>query len=108
MSFDAIEKVTQAEQERRDRKAEAAAEARRITDEAERAGRERLARAREDAEGQAKAMLAQAEERAEGRAQQARTENAARCAAMQADARTRLEQAAGLIVERVGQADGNR
>lgn len=102
MSFEAIKKVTDAEEAVRERKADAAAEAKRITAEADRAGRQLVAEARAKAEEQVKAMLAEAEARAEVKAGEARTENAAACDALKQSARDRLDRAADLIVERVG------
>lgn len=102
MSLDAIQKVTEAEQNSRNRKAEAAAEAKRITAEADRAGRQTVAEARAAAEAKAKAMMTEAEARAGQRAEQTLAENARACAALKERARPNLDRAADLIVERVG------
>lgn len=102
MSFDAIQKVTETEQNGRTRKAEAAAEAKRIVTEADRMGRQTVAQARAGAEQKSKAMLAEAEARAQARAGETQAENAKACEALKERARPRLDRAADLIVERVG------
>lgn len=102
MSFEAIQKVTETEQANRAKKAEAAAEAKRIVGEAERMGKQLVTQARADADGKVKAMLAEAEARAADRSRQILADNDAACAALKQDAQSRLEQAADLIVGRVG------
>lgn len=102
MSLEAIQKVTQAEQAVREDKARAADEAKRIVAEAERAGRQLVADARSQAEEQVKTMLAEAEARAGEKSAQTLADNAAQCEALKQTARSRLDQAAGLIVGRVG------
>ena len=102
MSLEAIQKVTQAEQAARDKKAQAADEAKRIVAEAERAGRQLVADARAQAEETVKALLAEAEARAGERSAKTLADNAAQCEALKKAARGRLDQAAGLIVGRVG------
>lgn len=102
MSFEAIQKVTEAEQAGREKKAEAAAEAKRAVGEAERLGKLLVTRARADADAQVKAMLADAEARAAERSRKILEDNAAACEALKAEARGRLDRAAELIVERVG------
>ena len=104
MSFDAIQKVTEAEQEGRKRRADAAAEAKRIVAEADRMGRQAVASERAAAEAKVKAMMAEAEARAEERAQNTRKENAEACAALKERARPQLDRAADLIVEKVGKS----
>lgn len=102
MAFDAIEKVTQTEQANRSQKAEAAAEAKRMVAQAQRAGKELVANARAQAQEQAKAMMAQAEELAAEQTRQVLEGNAAACEALKQEARSRLDRAADLIVGRVG------
>ena len=102
MSFEAIQKVTETEQANRVKKADAAAEAKRIVAEAERMGQQLVAQARAEADTQVKTMLAEAEARAAQRSQQILADNDAACAALKQDAQARLEQAADIIVERVG------
>ena len=104
MSFDAIQKVTEAEQECRRRRAEAAAEAKRIVAEADRMGRQAVANERAAAEAKVKAMMTEAEGRAGERAQSTRVENAGACAALKERARPQLDRAADLIVEKVGKS----
>lgn len=102
MSLEAIQKVTEAEHAARERRAEAAEEAKRIVADAERAGRQLVQDQRSHAEQEARAMLADAEAQAEKRAEATLADNAAKCEALKQDARKRLDKAAGLIVGRVG------
>jgi len=102
MSFEDIQKVTQTEQEGRAKKAEAAAEAKRIVGEAERLGKQRVNQARAEADEKVKTMMAEAEARAADRSKQILADNDAACAALKQEAQSRLEQAADLIVGRVG------
>lgn len=102
MSYDAIQKVTEAEQASRNRKAEAAAEAKRIVSEADRMGRQVVMDARTEAEAKVKAMMTEAEARAGQHAEHTLAENAKTCAAMKERARPNLDRAAELIVEKVG------
>lgn len=102
MSFEAIQKVTQAEQSAQERKAAAADEAKRIVAEAERAGKQLVADERARAEARARELLAQAEKRAGERSAKTMADNAARCEELKKAAMTRLDRAADLIVGRVG------
>ena len=102
MAFEAIQKVTQTEEEQRRQKVEAAAEAKKIVAQAQRAGKELVAKARAEAEEKVKAMMAQAEELAAQQTRQVLEGNAVACEALKQEARGRLEQAADLIVGRVG------
>lgn len=102
MSFEAIQKVTAVEQAVQQRKADAADEAKRIVAEAERAGRQLVADARARAETQVKELLTQAEVRAQQQAEQEAMANAAACKALKESAQSRVNRAADLIVERVG------
>lgn len=102
MSYDAIQRVTETEQASRNRKAEAAAEAKRIVSEADRLGRQAVIEARAAAEAGVKTMMAEAEARAGQHAEQILAENDRACAEMKDRARPNLDRAADLIVERVG------
>ena len=102
MSLEAIQAVTQAEQAAREKKTQAADEAKRIVAEAERAGRQLVADARAKAEDEVKTMLAEAEARAGEKSARTLADNAAQCEALKKAARGRLDRAAGLIVGRVG------
>lgn len=101
MSLDAIQKVTEAEQSALARKAEAAAAAKKLVQDAQRAGDALVDQARARVEAENKALLQQAEERASAAAQavlaQARQDAEALCRAAEA----KLDQAADLIVGRV-------
>lgn len=102
MAFEAIQKVTQTEESSRSQKAEAAAQAKKIVADAQRAGKQLVASARAEAEEKAKAMLAQAEELAAQQSRQVLEGNAVACEALKQEARGRLDRAADLIVGRVG------
>ena len=102
MSFEAIQKVTEAEQTVQSQKSAAADEAKRIVAEAERAGRQLVADARAQAEAKVKDLLAQAETRAGQQAEKALAASAADCEAMKQAARAHLDRAADLIVGKVG------
>ena len=102
MAFEAIQKVTQTEEASRGQKAEAGAQAKRIVADAQRAGKALVAEARAQAQEKAKAMMAQAEELAAQQSRQVLEGNAQACEAMKRQARGHLEQAADLIVGRVG------
>lgn len=102
MSLEAIQRVTEAEQAARERRAEAAEEAKRIVAGAERAGRQLVQDRRAAAEQEGRSLLADAEAKAQKKAEQTIAENAAQCEALKRAARARLDKAAGLIVGRVG------
>ena len=78
MSLEAIQKVAGAEQAARERRAEAAEEAKRIVADAERAGKQLVQDRRARAEQEARAMLADAEAQAEKKAEQTLADHAAR------------------------------
>ena len=65
-------------------------------------GKQLVVQARAEADGKVKAMLAEAESRAAERSKQILADNDAACQALKQDAQARLEQAADLIVGRVG------
>lgn len=102
MAYEAIRKVIDAEQSGRDRRTEAAAEAKRILADAEKTGRQAEVQAKAAAEAEVRELLAQAEARAAERSDALRQENGAACTALKDAARRRLEQAAAMIVEKVG------
>ena len=101
MSLEAMKKITEAEQDTQSRRAGAAAEAKKLVSDAEKAGRALVEQARTQAEAQAKEAMVQAEARAacrtEGTLAGRRGDGGApRCAA-----RERLPAAVELIVGRV-------
>lgn len=102
MAFEAIQKVTRTEEASRNQKAEAAAQAKRIVSDAQRAGKALVAEARGQAQEKVKAMMAQAEELAAQQTREVLEGNAVACEAMKKQARAHLDQAADLIVGRVG------
>lgn len=101
MSLEALQKVTSAEQAAQTRKAEAAAAAKKLVSDAQRAGEALLEQTRRDAEAENKALMQQAEERAgqtaEKLLQDAKNQAGAECRS----AEGKLDAAADLIVRRV-------
>lgn len=102
MAYEAIQKVMDTEQSCRERKAEAAAQAKRILADAERSGAQAQVQARAAAQERVKALLDEAEQRAAARSDVLLQENSQACAQLRQAAGQRLEQAAKLIVEKVG------
>ena len=102
MSLEAIQTITGAEQAVREQKARAADEAKRRGGAAVGAGRLVGAAARAPAVEPVTALLAEAEARAGEHSAQTLGDSAAQCESLKQAARGRLEQAAGLIVGRVG------
>lgn len=101
MAMEAIQKVTQTEQEGQRCRDEAVAAARQTVAQAEREGKQALEDARVQAQGQAATMLERAEKQAAANAERIMDEGRQGCDELIRSARTRLEQAAALIVERV-------
>lgn len=101
MSLEAIKRVTETEQNSLQRKAEAAQQAKRTVAEAERAGQERLEKARQEAEAKAKALMTEAEQKAAEHAKSVMKETELACKALSREAGARLDKAAALIVRRV-------
>ena len=101
MSFQDIQRVTQTEENTREQKLQAQAQARQIVADAQKAGAAAVEAARRQARDQVSQWLAEAEEL--GREETARTlaANDRACQAMCQQARTRLDEAAELIVRRV-------
>lgn len=101
MSLEAVQKVTETEQKARERKLEAAENAKKLVAEAERSGRERLSTAHAEADAQVKAMLTRAEESAAVRTAAVMEETRRSCDDLRREAEGRLEDAAALIIRRV-------
>lgn len=101
MSLEAIKKVNETEQGVQARKAEAAANAKKLVADAEKAGRERLESARAKAEADARESMARAEEKAAAHSEEILAGARKDCAALRKAARARLDKAAQLIVRRV-------
>lgn len=101
MSLEAIKQVAQTEAETKQRKADAAAAAKKLIADAERAGQETLRSARAEAEAKTKELMAQAEERAAIRTAEIAAQSKQECAALRSAAEGKLEEAAALIVRRV-------
>ena len=100
-ALDAIKKVTQAEAESKQRKAEAIAAAKKLVAQAEQEGKQTLQNACAAAEAQAKEFMVRAEERAAARAAEIAAQSERDCAALCSAAETKLDEAAALIVRRV-------
>ena len=101
MSMEMIEKVTQAENEVRERRAAAEAEAKQLIADAERGSLALLQQVRADAVEDGKAMLAKAEESAAKQAETILLEAKAESAALREKAEKHMEEAVALIVGRV-------
>jgi vacuolar-type H+-ATPase subunit H len=101
MSLDAIKQVTQAEAQTKQRKADAAAAARKLVADAQDTGKQAVQNARAKAEAKVKENMAQAEARAAQRAAGIVKQGEQECDALRNTAQGRLEQAADLIVRRV-------
>lgn len=101
MSLEALQKVTQTEQSGQNRKAEAAAAAKKLTADARRAGEALLEQTRKEGEAENKALMQQAEERAAQAAAELLDETKAKAGAMCQAAEGKLDAAADLIVRRV-------
>lgn len=99
--MEAIQKVTQAEAESKQRKIEAIAAAKKLVTDAEQAGKQTLQNACAEAETKAKELMTQAEARAAARAAEIAAQSKQDCAALCSAAQGKLEQAAALIVRRV-------
>ena len=101
MAVEAIQKVTQTEQDAKRRKEEATAESKQKVLVAQRAAQRLLEDAHSEAEAEARQMMARAEDEAVRLTQEALEQAARECEAMKQAARLRLDQAAQLIVEKV-------
>lgn len=101
MSIEVIKKVTETEKIAKKSKLDAAANAKKMLNDAERAGRALLMEAREKAEAQVKIFLTDAEAAAAKNEQAILTEAASTCDALRRTAAERLPAAAELIVGRV-------
>lgn len=101
MSLEAIEKVTQIEDQSRERKAAAEVEARQLVADAEREGLALLQQTRADAAEAGRQLLREAEERAAGKAAEISCAAEAESAALRQAADKHLDEAAEFIVGRI-------
>jgi V/A-type H+-transporting ATPase subunit G/H len=101
MSLEAVKQVTDAEQLSKERKAQAAVDAKQVIASAEQAGQKAVADAKKQAEAKVQELLAQAEQAAAGEVADIRKQADADCAALRTKAEGRLEDAASLIVRKV-------
>ena len=101
MAMEAIERITQLEQETARMKEIAAADSRQRIQTAQREARRTLEQARQQAEVQAREMMARAEEQAAGLTRQQLRQAEQTCGEMKQQAQSRLKQAAAMIVEKV-------
>ena len=101
MAVEAIQKVTQIEQEAKRRKEAASAEGKQKILVTQRAAQRLLEEARANAETEVRQMMAQAEEQAAQSASQVLEQARQESEAMKQTARKRLDLAAELIVEKV-------
>ena len=102
MPFDAIQRIRAGEQAAREKRADAAAEGERLLAEARQEGQRLAERAKAQAEEQVKALLAQTEADTAARRERTLADSQARCQRIKQEARGRLDQAARLIMERIG------
>lgn len=101
MAMEAIERITQLEQETARMKEKAAADSRQRMQTAQREARRTLEQARQQAEVQAREMMARAEEQAAELTRQQLRQAEQTCGEMKQQAQSRLKQAAAMIVEKV-------
>lgn len=101
MSLEAVKQVAEAEQLSKERRAQAALDAKKLLTDAEKAGQQAVADAKKQAEAEVKALLAKAEQDAAGDAARIKEQADADCAALRSKAEGRLEEAASLIVRKV-------
>lgn len=101
MSLEAVKQVAEAEQLSKERRAQAALDAKKLLADAEKAGQQAVADAKKQAEAQAKELVAKAEQDAAGDAARIKEQADADCAALRSKAEGRLEEAASLIVRKV-------
>lgn len=101
MSLEVIKQVAELEQTCAQRKADAAAAAKRAVADAEKAGQAMLDARRGEAEAQVKTMMSEAEARAAEQAKAVQEETERSCNELKDRAETQLEAAAALIVRRV-------
>lgn len=101
MSLEAVKMVTQAEQEARERRAQAAVDARKLVTQAEKTGAQSVAEAQTRARSENAARMAEAEARSAKHLAQVIRDTEGTCDELRAEAQRRLDQAADLIVRRV-------
>ncbi len=101
MSLEAVKTVTLAEQEARERKAQAAVDARKLVAQAEKAGAQSVADAQARGRSESAQAMAQAEARAAEHLAQVIRDTEGTCDELRAQAQERLDKAADLIVRRV-------
>lgn len=101
MSLEAVQKVAEAEQLARERKAGAIDQAKQMVSEAERQGQQTLSTAHAEAEAQAKAMMAKAEAAAADHSAAVIAETQTSCDKLRKSAEDKLDNAAELIIRRV-------
>lgn len=101
MSLEAVKTVTLAEQKAKEHKAQAAADARRLVAQAEKAGAQTVADAQARGRSESAGELTRAETRAAEHLAQVIRDTERTCDELRAHAQGRLEQAADLIVRRV-------
>ena len=101
MAMEAIQEVAGMEERARQLKESAAAEAKLKIQAAQREAQQMLERSRIDANAQVRQMMADAEAQAAKVTQQVMEQAGQDCEIMKQEARTRLDQAAQLIVEKV-------
>ncbi len=101
MSFEDIQRVTRTEEDTREKRAQAQAQARQIVADAQKAGAAAVEAAKRQARDQVSQWLDEAEALGREQTEQMLAANDQACQAMCRQARGRLDEAAELIVRRV-------
>ena len=101
MAMEAIETITQLEQEAARLRDSAAADSRQRVQAAQRECQRMVEQAKQKAEAQARELMAQAEEQAAQLSQEKLAQARQSCGEMKRQAQSRLKQAAAMIVEKV-------
>jgi V/A-type H+-transporting ATPase subunit G/H len=101
MALEVIQEVTAMEAKAKERKEAAAIQSKQMLSEAQKEARQTLDQARQQAEAQTRQMMSEAEDKAAKKTRQVLEQAERDCATMKQNARSRLDQAAQLIVEKV-------
>lgn len=101
MVMDSIQEVTETEARAKERRDAAVAKNKQLLIDAQKEARQIVAKARQEGEAKARQMMAEAEAQAAEATEQVLVQARQACETLKADARTHLDQAAELIVEKV-------
>ena len=101
MVMDSIQEVTEMEARAKERRDAAVAKNKQLLLDTQKEARQIVAKARQEGEAKARQMMAEAEAQAAEATEQVLVQARQACETLKADARTHLDQAAELIVEKV-------